>query len=171
MLGSFKDEINKMLAKIDSSRLRPVFNPDFALGISTSIKVGINAANESAEGYMIILGDMPFLTTKAINLLLEEFSKGDYPCVAFWDQDRPVHPVIFSSSLKKRLLELTGDKGARELLYELDRQNLIKKIRLTEDMSFLAIDIDTPGEFEYASNLIRRKTQKSAEEFQKDFHA
>lgn len=171
VLGYFVEEINKIIAKISSPKLKSVFNPDFGLGMSTSIKVGIDAAKESAEGYMIILGDMPFLTTRAINLLLEEFSKVSCPAVAFWDQNRPVHPVVLNRSLKPRLLDLTGDKGARELLEELDNQGLIKKLNLPKDMAFLGVDIDTPIEFEYASTLLGIKRHRSVKEFNKKARA
>ena len=52
--------------------VQEVFNPDFILGMTSSIQAGINAAVEG-RGYMICLADMPTITTAAYKLLAKHY--------------------------------------------------------------------------------------------------
>ena len=47
-----------------------VHNPDFAEGLSTSLKVGIATVPGSADGAIICLGDMPHTSGKLIDRLV-----------------------------------------------------------------------------------------------------
>src|SRR5205814_5185404 len=50
-----------------------VHNPDFAEGLSTSLKAGIQAVPGDADGVIVTLGDMPQVTPKLIDRLIAAF--------------------------------------------------------------------------------------------------
>src|SRR6201987_4453208 len=50
-----------------------VHNPDYAEGMSTSVKAGIAAVPADADGAIVCLGDMPQVDAKLIDRLLAAF--------------------------------------------------------------------------------------------------
>ena len=50
-----------------------VTNKNAAKGLTTSIQCGVNASSDLSEGYLICLGDMPLITNKDYNMLINRF--------------------------------------------------------------------------------------------------
>jgi len=74
VLGSHAKEIRERLAPAQlGSRLRIIENPRFGDGISTSIISGIRQIEPVYEHTLILLGDMPWITSDLINHLIEEY--------------------------------------------------------------------------------------------------
>jgi molybdenum cofactor cytidylyltransferase len=84
------------------------------LGISESLKAGIYAAPD-ADGWLIGLADMPWITPQTTRTIVEMLKRGA-DIVAPVHEGRRGHPVGFARTFKARLLALTGDHGARDLL-------------------------------------------------------
>lgn len=89
-------------------------NPDFADGISTSIRAGIGAVPETCAGALIVLGDMPDLIAEDVGALIEAFD-GKTICIPFAGGRRG-NPVLFPRAFFDDLKKLTGDEGARKLI-------------------------------------------------------
>lgn len=100
----------------DPSRLRIINNPDFKMGLSTSITRGLSQVEPQASGVMFLLGDQPLLTIRVINKLINVFRSTSAPIVVPLYGKRPGNPVIFKTSLIPELQKLTGDTGGRELV-------------------------------------------------------
>ena len=60
-------------AAVSSLEVVLVHNPDFANGLSTSLKAGIAAVPADADGAIVCLGDMPQVDAKLIDRLLAAF--------------------------------------------------------------------------------------------------
>ncbi|ERI89666.1 hypothetical protein HMPREF1982_04531 [Clostridiales bacterium oral taxon 876 str. F0540] len=91
-----------------------VYNPDYELGMSTSIKKGLEGFE--GDGVMILLGDMPFITSEIINKLYDGFCKSNKNIAAPIYKRRRGNPVIIGKKYFNELLKNTGDKGAREII-------------------------------------------------------
>jgi molybdenum cofactor cytidylyltransferase len=130
VLGQGAAELRQELP--DDQRVRAVYNPDFALGQSASLKAGINALAAHTQAAVIVLGDQPLISTEAIAALVAAFRR-QRPALAqtFYrlprqpaepgrspetTSRRAGHPVLFSRELFAELLRVTGDQGGRELL-------------------------------------------------------
>jgi molybdenum cofactor cytidylyltransferase len=92
-------------------------------GVATSIAAGVAwAEDEGADGVLIALGDMPFVTPKLLMRIGERFiqlaSRGLplLPAVAVYDGERAASPALFARNRFAELKRLTGDQGARSLL-------------------------------------------------------
>src|SRR2546422_774666 len=48
-----------------------VVNPAYIEGMSTSLQAGIRAADPRSDGFLIVLGDQPFVQSATINTLIE----------------------------------------------------------------------------------------------------
>ena len=119
---------------------RIVINDVADQGMGTSISVGV-AATPDARGWVIALGDMPFIradTIAAVANALRNDARIAVPVMA----GKRGHPVGFSALYRERLMSLTGDTGAREILKS--DAKLITEICVVDAGIFS--DIDTPAD-------------------------
>ncbi len=98
------------------SRLVVAVNPDPKKGMSSSVRTAIELLGDGVSGAMLILGDLPFLTSSVIDDLLEEFSRDPNGIVAPLIRGRRSNPVIFPAKLFSELMETRGDVGGRFVL-------------------------------------------------------
>jgi molybdenum cofactor cytidylyltransferase len=114
VLGARADEIQR---RVDLLGARPVVCESWQRGQSASLRAAIEALGD-VEAALITLGDQPRITPEVIAHVLDEALTRDER----WRTTRavyggvPGHPVVLPRSLFKRLPELRGDAGARELL-------------------------------------------------------
>jgi molybdenum cofactor cytidylyltransferase len=87
-------------------------------GQAYSIISGLTEAiHLNADAVLLQLADQPFVTTAIINFLIEAYRKE--PSKLFFaccHQGIVRPPVLFTKNFFPRLIELQGDKGARDLL-------------------------------------------------------
>ncbi len=112
--GHQRERVEAALNGLD---VRFVHNPDYADGISTSVKAGIAAVPADADGAIVCLGDMPQVDAKLIDRLLAAFDpeKGALVVVPTMDGKRG-NPVVWSRRFFPELGGLGGDVGARHLI-------------------------------------------------------
>jgi molybdenum cofactor cytidylyltransferase len=112
--GHQRERVAAALAGLDVTF---VHNPDYAEGMSTSVKVGIAAVPADADGAIVCLGDMPQVDAKLIDRLLAAFDpeKGALVVVPTIDGKRG-NPVVWSRRFFPELAALGGDVGARHLI-------------------------------------------------------
>ena len=112
--GHQRDRVEAALAGLDVTF---VHNPDYADGLSTSLKAGIAAVPPQADGAIVCLGDMPQVDAKLIDRLIAAFDpeKGALVVVPVMDGKRG-NPVVWSRRFFPELGGLGGDVGARHLI-------------------------------------------------------
>jgi len=122
-------------------------NPDFAGGLASSVKAGIAAVSEQADGALICLGDMPLIHAELIDRLIEAFApdRGNLIVVPS-AEGRRGNPVLWSRRFFSELMTLDGDIGARHLLSK--HGEAVAEVPVEGDSAFL--DIDTPQALETA---------------------
>jgi molybdenum cofactor cytidylyltransferase len=115
-------------------------NRDYRNGLSTSLKAGLAALPESADGIAVLLGDMPEVSTNLINRMISAFSPPDNRmiCIATHEHRRG-NPVLWGRMFFPEIAELTGDEGAKKLLRA--HEDLVCEI---ETDGAVLRDIDTP---------------------------
>jgi Uncharacterized MobA-related protein len=113
------------------------------LGMSGSLVAGIEAA-ESADGWIVALGDMPRVRVENIRAVADALCDGALIALPVDAGGKRGHPVGFASGLRHELLALQGDVGAREILARHD--SAIRAIE-TDDPGIF-VDIDTPRDLE-----------------------
>ena len=117
-----------------------VENPDYADGLSTSIRAGIAMLPDDADGVLIALADMPALDVDAIARLDRAFSREGGTCVVRATHDGVRgNPVILPRSLFPAALRLEGDVGARHLV-----ETGGVPVRDVEIGAAASVDVDTP---------------------------
>ncbi len=69
--GHQAEQVEKALQGL---KVKFVHNPDFAEGLASSVKTGVAAVPENADGAVICLGDMPLISAHLIDRLIEAFA-------------------------------------------------------------------------------------------------
>jgi molybdenum cofactor cytidylyltransferase len=142
--GHQADLVEQALAGL---KVKFVRNPDFAGGLASSVKSGIAAVSEHADGAVICLGDMPLIDTQLIDRLIDTFAPDRGHLIAVpVSEGRRGNPVLWSRRFFKELMTLDGDVGARHLIAK--HTEAVAEVPVDGDSAFL--DIDTPQALEAA---------------------
>jgi molybdenum cofactor cytidylyltransferase len=106
-------------AAAEAGPVMVVANPDHLAGQSTSLRTGIAAAQRAAaEVAVVLLADEPDVSVAAIDAVISAVADGA-PAARAGYEDGPAHPVAFARRTFEALLEVAGDRGARDLLADL----------------------------------------------------
>jgi len=122
-----------------------VHNPDFAQGLSTSLKAGVAALPQEADGVIVCLGDMPQVDAALIDRLISGFDpeRGALVVVPTIAGKRG-NPVVWSRRFFAELAGLDGDVGARHLIATYPEA----VVEVPVDGNAAFTDIDTPDALE-----------------------
>lgn len=118
-------------------------------GLSTSVIMGLWAANAASDGVMFLCGDQPLVRPELINALIEKFADTSAWIVAPSFKGEVRNPILFHRKLFPELLQLTGDRGGRPLLDKHKRKTAL--LEWPEEVSFL--DVDVPKDYERLKQL------------------
>ncbi|MFF0922612.1 NTP transferase domain-containing protein [Rhizobium leguminosarum] len=105
-------------AALDGLALTFVDNPDYASGMASSLIAGFSSRDaDSAEGILVMLADMPGISTTHLDALISAFrNTGGKAVVRAVSQGKPGNPVILPRSLSQAVPRLQGDVGARDII-------------------------------------------------------
>lgn len=137
-------EADRVRAVCDGLPVTFTINPDFAHGLSTSLKAGIKALPENIDGAAVILADMPGLDAALLDRLYAAFEAEPAALAAV-----PVHngewgnPCILAAALFAEVDALSGDQGARNIL--VTHRDMV--IEMPESSDAATRDIDTPDDW------------------------
>jgi molybdenum cofactor cytidylyltransferase len=117
-----------------------------AEGMGTTLAHAVRAA-AGAEGWVVALGDMPYLRVETIRRVAEALSAGAAIAAAAYRGERG-HPVAFAARLQPELERLSGDAGARAVvtahraalaLVEVDDPGVLRDIDVPADLARPAV--------------------------------
>ena len=142
VLGYQKEIIEKLIDK--NEKIKFVFNKDFESGMATSIKAGLNHLSKNTEAFFICLGDMPMVNHSTYNQLIK--SKDNKEIIVPTYKGQQGNPVLFNKSMKEKVIDISGDIGAKKILelnkdkilnLEINNQNISKSFNTQSDFSSL----------------------------------
>src|SRR5437763_1167162 len=108
VVGSEGDAVRCAVGDV---RARIVENADWALGLSTSIRRGIDAFGEETEAVVLAVGDQPQLDPATIRRVIDRWRASDKPIVSASYRGVRAHPVLFARRKFDVLRRLEGDAG------------------------------------------------------------
>lgn len=134
-------------------RLEPLLNPDPTRGMGTSLALAVaEAAQRSAAGLVVLLGDLPLLRPETIREVAMAAAKAPAGAAAAQVQGRRCHPVALVARHFPALLALDQDQGARALL-----DSLGSGLALVPAPAGSDLDVDTPADLERAATLLAKE--------------
>jgi molybdenum cofactor cytidylyltransferase len=134
-------QCDKVEAALEGLDVRRVHNPDFAEGLSTSVKAGLAVVPDDVDGAIVCLGDMPQVSAPLIDKLIAAFDpeRGALVVVPTIDGKRG-NPVVWARRFFPELMALEGDIGARHLIGRYPEA--VSEVPLTDTAAL--VDVDTP---------------------------
>ena len=119
---------------------RTVVCENAAEGMGASLACAVRAAGPQ-DGYIVALGDMPFVRRTSIAAVREALERGAAIVQPFF-RARPGHPVGFAGRFFPELSKLQGDEGARRVI----AANASELVKIPIGDPGVIRDIDTPDD-------------------------
>jgi molybdenum cofactor cytidylyltransferase len=117
-------------------------SPHTVRGLGASLAAGV-AASPDAEGWIVALGDMPFVQAGTIAAVKGRLAQGALIAAPVLRASRQRgHPVGFSRALAAELAAADGDEGARAVIAAHRAQVVLIEV----DDPGIVKDIDTPAD-------------------------
>jgi molybdenum cofactor cytidylyltransferase len=112
-------ERDRIEAALGGSEATLLHNPDYAAGLSTSLRRGVAALPDAVDGVVICLGDMPRVSAAVIDRLIAAFDplEGRAICLSTW-QGKRGNPVLIARRFFAEMQTISGDVGAKALIVE-----------------------------------------------------
>jgi len=134
-------------AQINTAQV--INNPNWRLGMGSSLACGAQVAGQQVDGLLIALSDQPLITAQHYQSLVKQFNQTPDEIVATSYQDQCGVPVIFPHAYCNELSQINTESGAQSVLQKYpDQVNKIEcltadfDVDTTEDSRMLN-DIDT----------------------------
>jgi molybdenum cofactor cytidylyltransferase len=136
--GHEREKVERALERIP---VRFVHNPDYAEGLGTSLRAGIGAVPDGADGAIVCLGDMPQVDSALIDKLIAAFDPDSGALVVVPSiNGRRGNPVVWARRFFNELMSINGDFGARYLLG--NYAEAVVEVAVASDAALT--DVDTP---------------------------
>ncbi|HIM44816.1 MAG TPA: 4-diphosphocytidyl-2C-methyl-D-erythritol kinase [Alphaproteobacteria bacterium] len=138
-------ESEKVEAALTGRAVEILHNPDYAEGMSTSLRAGLAAFPADIGAAVICLGDMPHVDAALISRLIAGFdpAQGHAICVPTYKGKRG-NPVLWAARFFAEMQRLAGDVGARHLIGE--HGDAVHEIECGD--AAVTFDVDTPEALE-----------------------
>jgi molybdenum cofactor cytidylyltransferase len=137
--GEADEEIRKALKGLPVSFMH---NPDWKDGQGGSVSVGVRSLPKDTPAAMFLLADQPFVSSRLVQALVEDFAQNKAVITAPRVDGKRGNPVLFDRETFGDLVELSGQRGGRELFQKYHPQW----------MEWLdgriLLDVDTPEDYE-----------------------
>ncbi len=132
-------EATKLRRELKQRRVKIIENASYKEGLSTSLKVGLQAVSPQARAVLALLGDQPLISHDIIDALIDKYEESGSIMVAPVYRGRRGNPVLFDSSLIPELTKVTGDKGGREII----EKHLAQLATIDFESTMIGSDIDS----------------------------
>lgn len=132
------DQIAKAV-DVSDARLSVIFAPDHVEGMAATLRTGVAALDGSADGAFIFLGDMPRIPRQTPHALAKALTS--HAAAAPFHRGRRGHPVLFARRMLPTLADLTGDRGASDIIDGLDSD--LAKVEVDDDGVLFDVDHQT----------------------------
>ncbi|HSE97700.1 MAG TPA: nucleotidyltransferase family protein [Blastocatellia bacterium] len=134
-------------AVLEDRPVRFAHNPDYRLGMSESIRRGVEAVAEQARAVMIALVDQPLVSPDTIDQIIKAYEAHKGSIVIPSVEGRNGHPIILDMSLRQEILEIDPTRGLKQVVYAHTGETYHVE---TSDRAVL-IDFDYPEDYKKLS--------------------
>lgn len=110
---------------LTSNDYHVIFNQDWQQGMSSSIKVAVTHCPEYCAGMLFVTVDQILITQEDIQSLIDRWQKDPSRIVCAQYAEHRGVPAIFPRQYFSKLLDLSGDKGARNLIKSSSNVNVV----------------------------------------------
>ncbi|MBI2254931.1 MAG: NTP transferase domain-containing protein [Proteobacteria bacterium] len=118
---------------------------DHATGMAASLKAGLKALSSTSDAALVILGDMPQISTDLLKRLIGAYQPLEGRAIVLPVADgKRGNPVLFDRRFFAEMLQLEGDVGARHIIG--GNAELVAEVPAPAHEIF--VDVDTPEAYQ-----------------------
>ena len=141
VLGHEADHVRRALDGID---YQPVVNSEYERGVNSSLRAGIRAASAAnAQAAVVVLADMPFVTTAMLETLIGTYRASEAPLVISDYEGVNAPPMLYDRALFGELAMSEGQGCGKHVVKQHRHE--------AESLSWPAealTDLDAPEDFQ-----------------------
>lgn len=133
-------EADKIASEIKDLDVVIVYNPEYRIGMSESVKKGVRAVCKWAEAVIIHPADVAFVPSQAFNTIIDGYysTGADIVVVAF--EGRKGHPILFSKNTFNDILSISEETmGLKHVTKKYAAKTKVINVPYKE----VIVDIDT----------------------------
>lgn len=116
VLGSEAERMKPALAELPVST---AVNAEWPEGMGSSLRCGVGEivkSSEAIEALLVLVCDQPRLSVEHLRDLVEKHRSGGGPITTSFYGGRAGVPAVFAREVFAELMEVEGDRGAREVI-------------------------------------------------------
>jgi molybdenum cofactor cytidylyltransferase len=102
--------------QLDGLDCRPVINPEYDQGITSSLKAGMSALPPEAAAVMVLLADMPLVSNEMVAAMVARYRSTRAPLVISDYEGVNAPPMLYDRSLFAELAAMTGGGCGRQVV-------------------------------------------------------
>jgi molybdenum cofactor cytidylyltransferase len=145
--GNVADRVKGAIAGLD---VKMVHNPDYADGLSTSLRAGIASLPAGIDAAIVLLADMPEVDGATIDRLIDAFDPDAGALIVVPTAGgKRGNPVLWSSRFFPDLATVQGDTGGRHLIGA--NPEAVVEVEVGRPV---ALDIDTPEDLAAVGGVV-----------------
>lgn len=148
VLGHEADRAREELVGL---QIEPVLNADYLQGVNSSLRAGITAVSQ-ATAAVVVLADMPFVTTAMIATLVDRYRTSSAPLVISDYGGVNAPPMLYDRSLFNELLSMQGEGCGKQVVKRHRDEALV--VVWPEDA---LTDLDVPEDYDRVKALIEAR--------------
>lgn len=123
-----------------------VTNPDYKLGMLSSVRCGLQALPQQCEKVLVVLGDQPAITSELVNQMVQSSSTTDKGILAPVYDGKRGHPILLSTRYRDEIMTSFDNAGLRGVL----QAHPDDIFELTVSTPAVLSDIDSPDDYRRA---------------------
>lgn len=109
----------RVRAALEGLSCEVVENADHARGVGTSIRAGVGAVADAVDAVVIVLGDMPYVTTDMLRTVASWYRATRPPVVVSEYGGVQAPPTLYDRALFERLLAIPDDSGGKAVAQQM----------------------------------------------------
>ena len=151
--GAMASEVEEALSGLP---VRFRHNAEYGEGISSSVKKGIESVSTHSSAALVLLGDMPFISTDDINRLLNAHDVTQDQLIGVsTTHGKRGNPVLWDRAFFEDLLSLRGDIGGKPIIQQ--NPSVVYTVELGEAARR---DLDDPEALRSAGGVLGQHSKK-----------
>ncbi|MFF2587650.1 NTP transferase domain-containing protein [Peribacillus butanolivorans] len=130
----------------DFEDIEIIYNQNYANGMASSLKLGIQAVKKDVDAVMVFLADQPLVSKSIVQLLIDHYKAHKHEGIRIvrskYKEDLG-HPILFDAELFNEFDSIEGDQGGKEII---KKYTQLTKI-ISFDNQMWGMDVDTPEDY------------------------
>lgn len=123
--------------------MKTVLNPDYKVGMISSVKKGVDAISAQSRAFLIALVDQPQISAALVDRLIDAYESYQPLLVSPTFNGKNGHPLLVDVSLRSEVMSARPEEGLKEVL----RAHSESILRIEWETEDVLIDFDLPEEY------------------------